>query len=101
MKSKQIFENNMESPDDDSLMFDFSDMNFSDMNNNEFELQFNPIHVQIDDSTIVDLIQNGMVIQSKPWGELIMWINDNFDLMNGIFKIAHMGSVLHTFSVSR
>ena len=103
MKSKELFEEKIELEDeitDDMISdMDFSDMDFSEYE--EFGTVFEPNHVQIDDNVVVDLIQNGMVIKTKTWGDMIAFIEENYHLMNGSYIISHQGSQLHNFVISR
>lgn len=99
MKSKDIFEQfDYEISDETLNDEDFSDMGFDDLSN--FVLQFNPIHVQINPDTIVDLVQNARVINTMPWNKMIEFINTNFDDMNGTYNVSENGMVLFSFDAS-
>lgn len=64
------------------------------------EMRFNPAGVHISDDTIVDVIQNAQVIKSGRWDNIVLWINDNYNKLNGQYDIAHQGAVLYTVKLA-
>lgn len=98
MRSKEIFERGYYD-DEDEMMF--SDSDFDDMELEDYDdLVYNPTHVNIPDETVVNLVQNAQIIETLPWGEMLQFINENWNRMNGTYYISYEGGVLHSFSAS-
>lgn len=88
MKTQDLF------TDDDE--FDFNNVDFESYQ----ELLYNPVHVDINPDTIVDVIHNGQVIKTDEWEKVIDWINTDWDSLNGQYDVSQQGAVLHTIKVS-
>lgn len=88
MKTQDLF------TDDDE--FEFNNVDFESYQ----ELLYNPVHVDINPDTIVDVIHNGQVIKTDEWEKVIDWINTDWDSLNGQYDVSQQGAVLHTIKVS-
>lgn len=63
-------------------------------------MRYNPSHVEIDPETRVDLVRDGQIITTDTWENVVGFINDNYDKMNGKFDVSRGGAVLHTVTLS-
>ena len=88
----------MDTEDSDWKDMDFG-MDFSD-EQHPHDTVYSPVHVSIDPSTFVSLIQNAQVIKSGTWDEIGNWITDNWSDLNGQYQIAANGAVLHQFTLA-
>lgn len=80
----------------DEESFDFSNVDFESYD----ALKYNPVGVNIDPDTNVDLVRDAQVIRTGTWEEIVTWINDNFHSLNGKFDVSRGGAVLHTITLS-
>ena len=106
METQDIFKVNT---DEDQVKMDldslFSDEDFTDLRQFDSldgydQLLFNPSHVNIDNSTIVDLIHNGLIMKTVNWKQMILFINEKWATLNGTYQVSQDGMVLHTFTVA-
>jgi len=63
-------------------------------------MRYNPQNVAIDPDTNVDLVRDGQIIKTGSWENIVAWINDNFNQLNGKFDVSRGGAVLHTITLS-
>lgn len=89
MISKDLF-------DTEEDIFDFSNVDFESYD----AMKYNPVGVNIDPETRVDLVRDGQILRTGSWEEIVMWINDNFHQLNGKFDVSRGGAVLHTITLS-
>lgn len=76
--------------------FDFSNVDFESYD----EMRYNPVGVNIDPETPVDLVRDGQILRTGNWEDIVTWINDNFNKLNGKFDVSRQGAVLHTITLS-
>jgi len=105
MKTTDIFEQYI---DDDELDFEFetkgvsiTDRDFSDMSFAEVDkLMFNPSHTTIGMEEMVNIIKDTQLIWYGKWEDAVMWINVNWDSLNGKYDVSQKGAVIYSLTVS-
>lgn len=60
----------------------------------------NPMSVVIDPNTYVEVIKNDDYIYEGYWGEVVDWLEDNWDSLSGSYDIVRDGETVHSFTVA-
>lgn len=82
--------------DDDQIEFDLVDFELDEFIRNPFRAT----HADIDPNARVDIVKDGQVLFSGRWSEAQIWLDDNFNNLNGTYMVAQAGQVIHDFTIA-
>ena len=82
--------------DDSQIEFDLVDFELDEFIRNPFRAT----HADINPNALVDIIKDGQVLFSGHWSDAQVWLDLNFDTLNGTYLVAQAGQVIHDFTIA-